>query len=112
DSRFLARPNRMVSPDATGSGRSARPLLHVRLDPPAIDTLLMLEGAQYVSDDGDPRVPLFGARSAVAYRAGRVFIGHGDEFRIDEYTLDGAHVRTFERPFETHPVTDEVVEAA
>src|SRR5690606_13416078 len=41
-----------------------------------------------------------GEEGAIAYRAGRVFIGRGDELRIDEYDLAGMHVRTFLRPEE------------
>ncbi len=109
---FLARSNWVIEPGTTGSGRASTPLLRVRLAPPAVDTLIVFGGAQYVTDRGQGTIPLFGARSAVAYRAGRIFIGHGDEFRIDEYTLEGVHIRTFERPYEARPVTDEVVEAA
>lgn len=112
ESMFLARPNRILGDDATGAGRSHRPLLLVGFDPPVIDTLLVLEGAQFVTDDGEQRLPLFGVRSAISYRAGRVFVGHGDEFRVDEYTLDGEHVRTFHRSIERRPVTEAVVQVA
>lgn len=94
--RFLARPNPVAGGESGGSPGS--PLLLIRFDLPALDTLLVLTDAQQTTSAAGPASS--GEEGAIAYRAGRVFIGRGDELRIDEYDLAGTHVRTFLRPEE------------
>jgi hypothetical protein len=107
DGALLISENQVVPPDARGRGRATLALMRTTTEGATPDTLLLIPGAEYAEGAGGrPALPPFGLRWAFSAAGERIFVGAGDELRIDVHDLRGRLVRSIRAAHERRPVTD------
>jgi hypothetical protein len=107
DGSLLASENRILPLDARGRGRATFALMRTTTEGATPDTLLLIPGAEYVEGAGGrPTAPPFGLRWAFSAVGDRIFVGSGDQLRIDVHDLQGRLVRSIRTAHERRPVTD------
>lgn len=112
DGTFLLRPNLMFPADAAGHGRAMASLMRFDGERETLDTLRMIQDFEYAPQDGQRMgLVVFGLRSALAAHGEHLYVGEGEEFRIDVYDVDGRWLRSLRKAYARVPVTPEDVEA-
>jgi hypothetical protein len=110
DGTFLMRPNRWLPESSQGSGRATVTIVRARDDGSTMDTIGVFPEADYITTERGPAAPRFGRLAVIHVSGSSIFRGMGDDFTIDEYDVEGRHLRSIRRPHTPRPVTDELVE--
>ncbi len=114
DGSYLRIRNRLYEVTKRGVHRDSTVWTRGRPDGSDLDTIGRFPGFEYYAEGlgrGEYAPLTFGLRFVVLGHGLSFYVGAGDEFRIDRYTLDGALEMSFRRAFQRHRVTSADVEA-
>ena len=99
-------------PDAPGVVRTPRALLRLDLEGVLLDSIGTTAGfEQYTDNASFSGTPLFGKRSLVATRDGRIYYGASDLMEVQELGPDGELLRVLRLPDYPLALSEEQVEA-
>lgn len=113
DGTAVARPN-MSAVSGSGPSRSKTSLQRVDVATGELSPIAVVDDLEFVPTSRNVRGtirPVFGLTAPVVIADGRVFVGAGDRFRVDEYSVRGDTIGSFAMDYERRDVDAADLEA-